>query len=401
MTLPLAVTVSLAIIALAALASCLSGYVIRRLAPRLGLIDQPAARKVHITPTPLGGGIAIWIGLAVCFLIAVVLAIIDAETLAAAFGKVPLATDVLALIARHRAGVIAALPQFGGLFVLATILMLLGLADDRRGLNWRVRLAVQFVVAIIVAASGLRLTFFVDVAWLNGLVTVIWIVGLVNAFNMLDNMDGLSGGVAAIAATLFAIAMLRVPESIGGEPQWFVAGFLWMLVGSLLGFLWHNRTPARMFMGDAGSYLVGFWVAIGVILATFSSPLAAGGRYTILAPLSILAVPLYDMSSVIWIRVRSGTSPFEADKNHFSHRLAALGLSKSQAVWTIYLVTLITGVAGLLLYEVRSLVGVGLVAALIAGLLVLIAVLEHAGQKAMRRSSAADAAAAEATSRAG
>src|SRR4029079_5432087 len=118
-------------------------------------------------------------------------------------------------------------------------------------------------------------------------------------------------GVAAIAATLLAAVMLLTPEADSGQPQLFVAGFLFLIVAALVGFLFHTRPPARLFMGDAGSYFVGFCLAVMTILATFSD--SGLPRHAILAPLCVLAVPLYDSLSVVCIRLRQGRSPFEAD----------------------------------------------------------------------------------------
>jgi UDP-GlcNAc:undecaprenyl-phosphate GlcNAc-1-phosphate transferase len=163
----------------------------------------------------------------------------------------------------------------------------------------------------------------------------------------------------------------------------FVAGFLLVLVGSLLGFLWFNRPPARIFMGDAGSYFLGFSLATISMVATF-----VGGdlpRWSILAPVCVLAAPLYDLITVIWIRARQGRSPFEGDKNHFSHRLVELGLSKTQAVLTIYLLTATCGLGALLLHEVDR-VGAVLIVLLVACVLALIGILETAGRRKRQRS---------------
>ena len=229
--------------------------------------------------------------------------------------------------------------------------MLLGLADDRRGLDWRLRLAVQTLVAVVLVCLGWRMSLFLDMPWLTGALSVLWIVGLVNSFNMLDNMDGLSAGVAAIAAAMLAAVMLLTPRPDNNQPQLFVAGLLLVIVGSLLGFLWHNRPPARLFMGDAGSYLVGYLLAMATLTATF-----AGGdlpKHAILAPLCVLAVPLYDTASVVLIRLRSGRSPLVGDKSHFSHRLVELGMTQTQAVLTIYLATATCGLGALLLRQVN------------------------------------------------
>jgi UDP-GlcNAc:undecaprenyl-phosphate GlcNAc-1-phosphate transferase len=208
---------------------------------------------------------------------------------------------------------------------------------------------------------------------------VIWIVGLINSFNMLDNMDGLSGGVAAVAALALAAVLLIPPAGEPRQPQLFVAGLLLIVAGSLLGFLGHNRPPARIFMGDAGSYFVGFCIGVTTLLATYTE--YQGARpHAVLAPLCVMAVPLYDMVSVIWIRLRQGKSPFHADQNHFSHRLVELGLSRGQAVLTIYLTTGTCALGALLLNRVDR-VGALLIVLMIVCILGLIAILETTARR--------------------
>ena len=139
---------------------------------------------------------------------------------------------------------------------LGTLLLVLGLADDRRGVDWRLRLAVQTAGCNRRrVCSRWKLSLVQRWPWVAGLLSLLWIVGLVNSFNMLDNMDGLSAGVGAIAAGMLAAVMLLVPDPQTRQPHLFVAGFLLVLVGSLVGFLWHNRPPGRIFMGDAGELL--------------------------------------------------------------------------------------------------------------------------------------------------
>ncbi len=283
------------------------------------------------------------------------------------------------LIEPHLPGLLAQSSDLWFFLASGTVLFLLGLADDAWKLDWRIRLAVQLAVAAaVVFGRGWTLTLFIDIPWLTHAASVLWIVGLVNAFNFLDNMDGLAGGVAAIAAALLAAYMLLVPEGAGGQPQLFVAGFLFLLVGALLGFLWHNRPPARIFMGDAGSYFIGFCLAVMTILATFSGP--GVPRHSIVAPLCVLAVPLYDTASVVCIRLRNGRSIFEGDTNHFSHRLVDLGLTKTQAVLTIYLATAACGLGALVLPQV-NLAGAVIVALVVGCLLCLIAILETTARR--------------------
>jgi UDP-GlcNAc:undecaprenyl-phosphate GlcNAc-1-phosphate transferase len=264
------------------------------------------------------------------------------------------------------------------LLALATAMATLGLWDDVRRIDWRLRLAAQFVIAGVTVWLGWRLSLFGDLPPLQAALSVVWIVGIVNAFNLLDNMDGLCAGVAAIAATLLAIVMLMAPDPETHQPQLFVAGFLAVLVGALGGFLKYNWQPASIFMGDAGSYFVGYLVATSTLMATF-----AGGDlpdHAILAPLCVLAVPIYDTASVVIIRLREGRSPFEGDKRHFSHRLVALGLSPQKAVSTIYLLTLAAGLGALLLHQV-DVIGALVVGAMVACVLAVIAVLETIAQR--------------------
>lgn len=356
--------------------------IIRHLAPRCGLIDKPAARKVHTTPTPLGGGIAIWLAIVLPLAVGLIGAtLIQQEVLPQ--------TILLAFAVPHVPGILQQSGKLAGLLIASTVLMLLGLADDARGVAWQWRLLVQTAVAAlcVLLIDDLRLTIFLNLPLLTGALSVLWIVGLINSFNMLDNMDGLSGGVAAITAAILAAILLMDPDPTTRQPQLFVAGLLLVVVGSGLGFLWHNRPPATIFMGDAGSYVLGFFLAIASLLATYASyqPTSdAAGRHAVLAPLCVLAVPLYDMVTVLAIRIANGRSPFEADKNHFSHRLVDLGLTKPQSVLTIYLTTATCGLAGLLLHQVNA-TGAVLIVLLVVCILAVIAIIETAARRKVNR----------------
>jgi UDP-GlcNAc:undecaprenyl-phosphate GlcNAc-1-phosphate transferase len=351
-------------------------FFVRRWAPGWGLVDRPGVRKVHLTPTAMGGGLAIALGVIVPF----------------AFGQLALwyiaaggASEYVPAIAQsHIDGLLDRSPSLWILLAGAGVLMAVGLIDDLRGLDWRLRMTIQFsVAAVCVATQGWRLTAFIELPWFGSLVStvlsVVWIVAMINSFNMLDNMDGLSAGVAAIAAGLLAAVMLIAPDPVTQRPQLFVAGFLLVLMGALFGFLWHNRPPARIFMGDAGSYFVGFCLAIATLLATYAG-YQSEAPHAILAPLCVMAVPLYDMTSVIWIRLRAGKSPFAADRNHFSHRLVDLGLTKGQAVLTIYLTTATCGLGALLLHQI-NLFGAVVVVSLVICVLLLLAILETTARR--------------------
>ncbi len=342
---------------------------VRRYGPAWGLVDQPGQRKIHREAMPTAGGLAIWLGIVLPLgLGQLVLWILLLRP------EIP----VSEFVAEHLPGL---WQQSGKLWVLlagGTVLMLLGLADDRWGVHWIIRLVVQTIVAIVLVWMGWRLSLFIDLPPLTWVLSVIWIVGLINSFNMLDNMDGLSAGVAAIAAAMLAAVMLLAPDPETNQPQLFVAGFLLVLVGSLVGFLWHNRPPARLFMGDAGSYLVGYLLAMATLTATFAGHDVP--KHAMLAPICVLAVPLYDTATVLLIRWRAGRSIFAGDKSHFSHRLVELGMTPGRAVSTIYLATATCGLGALLLHQVDG-VGACVILLLVGCTLLLVAILETAGRR--------------------
>ena len=233
---------------------------------------------------------------------------------------------------------------------------ILGLVDDRRAVGPWKKLIIQLGLASAVVVGGdLRLVTALDVFGPAGVatsavITVVWIVALCNAINFLDNMDGLAGGVAAIAAAVFLAATI-----ING--QWFTAVAFGLLCGSLMGFLVHNVPPARIFMGDGGSLLVGWMLATLTVRTTFvdtsDSEFALGSAwYGVLMPVVVLAVPLYDLVAVTLLRISQGRSPLVGDQQHLSHRLVWLGLSKRSAVVVIWALTAATGVGGIVLGSV-------------------------------------------------
>ncbi len=334
----------------------------RWLAPRLGLIDKPAARKVHVVPTALGGGLAIWLGVVVP---------VFAIQLAIGLFYEDLQRVLPPQISVHLAGATYRGLQLWIVLLGGTVLAVMGLIDDFRPISWKPRIFVQFFVAIAVAVCGVRATLFLQDPIFGAVASVLWMVVLVNSFNFLDNMDGLSGGIGLVVCLVFASIMLFHRE----DPRWLVGGFFLVLAGSILGFLCHNWSPARIFMGDSGSYFIGFCVASMTIVGTFYRPLDQG-EHVMMAPLCVLAVPLYDILSVILIRLKEGRSPFQPDKKHFSHRLVALGFKPVRAVLTIHLITLTTGLMGLLLYSLPGWREAWLALAVVVCLLSIIAILE-------------------------
>jgi UDP-GlcNAc:undecaprenyl-phosphate GlcNAc-1-phosphate transferase len=229
----------------------------------------------------------------------------------------------------------------------------LGLIDDRKPVGMVAKLLVELLVAAILAGFfGVRIFQFMEQDRFGAvgvaacvILSTLWIVAITNAMNMLDNMDGLAGGVGAIITAMYLVATL-----IG--QQWFVASMCAMLLGALAGFLVFNVPPAKLFMGDGGSLVMGLLLAVISVRTTYLAADAIGPPglwYAVLMPLVLMAVPLYDLISVTVIRLRAGRSPLLADQNHLSHRLVHRGLSRRASVGVIWLTTLATGLGGVML----------------------------------------------------
>ena len=312
---------------------------VRRPAVRCGLAAHPAADRYHRTIIPLGGGIAIFATL-VFFILAGTAAM-----------KLVLVSGRLAWLAERAnidpADFLGKVGQLSVMLLAVFALFVLGLWDDIKRLGPFFKLAVQFAVAIVAAAfADIRVEFFIENRIITSLFSAFWIVLIVNAFNFLDNMDGLSAGVAAIAGSILFTA-----AAMSG--QVFVGGLAIVFVGALLGFLVFNFPPAKIFMGDAGSMVVGFFVAMLTLRTTYYHEALSGRWYPVLMPLVVMAVPLYDFLSVTILRISQGRSPFVGDTQHFSHRLRKRGLSDTQTVLTLYLATLCTGLGAIFLYQVN------------------------------------------------
>jgi len=368
---------SLALAGIVMVASAVSLWVVSWVklhAQGLRLIDMPNERKVHTQPIPRGGGLGIWLG---------VLSVFSIGTLAVALASYSPSMLPESIPESLRLMVPGLWSKLGSIWLLlagGSVVAILGLMDDRFGLDWKVRIAVEFAVAAgIVYGLQLQLTAYIDLPWLTPILSVIWIVMLINSFNMLDNMDALSAGVAAIISGMLALMLLTTSEPSQREPQLFVAVMALALLGGLIGFLKHNWPPASIFMGDSGSYFVGYWIAVTTLLSTYSGS-SGQAPHAVFAPLCLLAIPIYDTLSVIAIRLREGRSPFQADKKHFSHRLVELGMTKRQAVGTIYLATLTCSLGALLLPR-TDWIGAGLVLLIVFAMLGLIALLESLTSK--------------------
>lgn len=314
--------------------------IVRRWALRTGFVDRPAAaaHKKHDRPMPFGGGIAIaaalFLPIGGALLVAWGLSRLDPQTL-------PWLTRWAPQWPYWVGGLMRKAPDALAILAGALVMHIMGLIDDRRPLSAWFKLIVQLVVALgLTAGMGIR-SFELLGTPTAIIITTLWIVALTNAFNFMDNMDGLSGGVAALTAFMLAISALRAG-------QVFVPCLLLMVAGAALGFLIYNFPPARLFMGDAGSLVLGYMLAVCSVLTTFKDPAQQARPFGVLAPLLVFAIPLYDEASVILRRLWLGLSPFRSDRRHFSHRLVKLGMSQTSAVLTIYLATLATAMPAII-----------------------------------------------------
>jgi UDP-GlcNAc:undecaprenyl-phosphate GlcNAc-1-phosphate transferase len=286
-----------------------------RVAPRFGLIDQPCERKFHQKPTPTGAGVALF----------------AAVTLSAVFLSSVWGLDGT---------------TWNVQFLVAGSIVVFGLLDDHRTLSWQLRIVVYSLAALA--------TF--QAPWDYRVPAAIWIVLLVNAFNFVDNMDGLCAGMAWIAAACLAIAKARSGDIFQPVPAYQDAGFntwhLLLLAGALAGFFWYNRPPARVFMGDAGSTFLGFFLAVAsvpLLLGEDETPRLSADWLT---SACMFALPIYDFVSVVTLRVWERRGLFVSDRNNLSHRLVALGFTPTRAVAFLWLLAVVGGTGGLLLYFV-------------------------------------------------
>jgi UDP-GlcNAc:undecaprenyl-phosphate GlcNAc-1-phosphate transferase len=337
--------------------------VVRKIATSIGFVAEPAADRYHQKATPLGGGIAIFATLSITILAAILVV-----KYLIAPGRITWLTESVTI---HTAGFLDKIGQLVIVLLCALVLFLLGLVDDKKHLGPFFKLTVQFAVALIAAGfAEVRVELFIESKIITTLLSALWIVLIINAFNFLDNMDGASAGIAVIVSIVLLTAAVL-------SGQVFVGGMALVFIGTLLGFLIFNFPPAKIFMGDAGSLVVGFFVALLSLRTTYYHEEQNGQWYSVLLPVIVMAVPLYDFISVTVLRIRSGKSPFVGDTQHFSHRLKKRGLTDTQTVLTLYLATFATSLSATFLYQV-NLAGAVLIFIQTVMVLSIIAILESA-----------------------
>ncbi len=283
--------------------SYLVSPVLQKIAFRTGYLDRPKSNKVHAHPIPLLGGVGIFISF---------------------FTVITLS----GLRSIHYAPAI---------FLGCLILLCVGLIDDKFGMMPNIKLLGQFLAVMLVVKSGLRVDFLGNY-YVNVIFTYIWIMGITNSFNLLDNMNGLSAGIAGISALAFAAICAL-------DGQTYTAGFALAIAGASIGFLKHNFPKARIFMGDSGSMILGYLLAVLAILSSWQTRQV---NPSLIVPFLVLSYPIFDTLLVTVIRSIEKRSIFEGGKDHSSHRLALLGLKKFKAVLIIYLLCVVSGVFGII-----------------------------------------------------
>jgi UDP-GlcNAc:undecaprenyl-phosphate GlcNAc-1-phosphate transferase len=322
------------LIILSFLAAFIATPVIGRVAYRTGFVDEPKPHKMHVRPMPLLGGLAIYLALCV------------------ALFRVDFSTEWVSMAA---------------VAVGATMLMLVGLWDDRRGMAPRAKLLAQVAAAVLVTAAGVRVEI---TPWpaVNIAVSLFWFVGITNAINLMDNMDGLAAGTSAVSALFFMILAASANQGL-------VASLAAAVTGASLGFLFYNISPAMIFMGDTGSLLLGFLLAvIGVKYSPTNLPLGS----TWMVPIVVMGLPIFDTTLVTFSRLIDRRPVSLGGTDHTSHRLARLGLGIHRAVFSMYLAAGILGILALFMtHSAPYLATILFLAILGAGLIALI-VLERA-----------------------
>lgn len=270
---------------------------VRRLAVNLGFVDEPQERKLQQQPIPLLGGLAIIGGMLLAIMLVFFLY----------FGRLPRVVS--------------------GVLLAGAVVGAVGLIDDRLGLPAWVKLVGQLLASIILIYFGIHVQLPLPEV-LNFAITFLWLAGISNAVNFLDNMDGLSAGVSAVAAS-FILLLATVHD------QFLVAGLAAALLGACLGFLRYNFYPAKIYMGDAGALFLGFVLAVLAMQLRFPEN---SNFVTWMVPVFILGLPIFDMILVVFSRLRRGVSPGTAGRDHVSHRVVRRGFSQREAVLILYLI---------------------------------------------------------------
>ncbi|HUP27817.1 MAG TPA: MraY family glycosyltransferase [Chloroflexia bacterium] len=293
--------------------SVLATPMAKRVARRYSVMDAPSARKVHASPVPLLGGLAIYLGVIGGLLL---------------FGHLQY------------------VQQTASILTGATLMSMLGAIDDKWGMSPLTKLLGQIAAAALLFFTGVRVEFLHN-DWLNFALTVAWVVTITNALNLMDNMNGLAGGVAAVCSVFFFLIATLTNQNL-------IAPLSVVLLGACVGFLYFNFNAASIFMGDTGSLFLGFTLAAVGIKLRFPDNFDI---VTWMVPVLVLGVPIFDTLLVTFSRLRRRIPVSRGGKDHVSHRLIAVGLTRREAVMSLYLVQGALGVAALVVMQADLLEG--------------------------------------------
>lgn len=301
------------------------------LARKTGFLDIPKCEnhKLHEKSTPLLGGLAMFLAWAVTLGTGLIAALcffpdISAKTLLDGIAGVPNVSGSLIVI-----------------FCCATAALLLGTLDDKFALSARNKLIGQILIAAVtVTFGGVKISLFINIPWIAWSISVFWIVLIFNSINFFDNMDGLACGTGAIAFIFFTAAAIV-------NEQYFVACLGACSAGAAIGFWFYNHSPASIFMGDGGSHFLGYLLAVTSAKVTYYNPEVSASHLTVLIPLFILAVPLFDTLAVVVIRLLRHKPIYVGDHNHISHRFFHMGMTRKRAVLLVHLLAIISGLGAM------------------------------------------------------
>lgn len=291
--------------------------IVKKIALKMGSLDYPSPRKIHDRPTPQLGGIAIYIGV------------------------------IVACIATFNLS-----SQLLGIILGTSIALVTGILDDIVKLSPIQKLLGQVIAAIVTIKFGITITFLTSpfdgemiyLGFMSTPITLLWLVGLMNTMNLIDGLDGLAAGVASISAVIITTVALATN-------QYMAAGIAIALLGSSLGFLKYNSSPAQIFMGDSGSMVLGYILAISSIIGVFKSTLTL----SVVIPVLIMGIPISDTIFAIIRRIKNKQDIFQADTKHIHHRLLSEGFSTKETVWICYGLSLILGIIAFMMSLVTGL----------------------------------------------
>jgi len=329
-----------------------------KIARKFNIIDIPSERKVHKVPTPLLGGLGIFLSILATVLLGILFVRLNI---------------IFLQLKIYIPGIIQSLPKLLLILSIGFIVVLFGIFDDIFHLKPFVKLSLQIFVSIALFFAGIKISLFIPNNFISFIITTGWVIFMMNSFNLLDNMDGLSAGVSLISGFILFIFAIQMG-------QLFVSTLLSVFLGAISGFLIYNFPPAKIFMGESGSSFLGFFLATISIIITFYKYETTNPYLPIFAPLVIFSVPFFDTISIIWIRKKRKLPIFKADKNHISHRLVNLGMNKKQAVIFIYFLTICTGLGALLMKNL-NIWGCFIVIIQVIIILSIVGILELVGRK--------------------